>query len=419
MTPQPSLKSMSTDASHSADRGGPLSGVTVLDLSAYLAGPYAATLLADMGARVIKVEPPDGDNVRRYPSTLHPEARGFVGNNRSKEGLVLNLKCARSSAALQRVATQVDVVVHNFRPGVAERLGIDYVTLSAANPGLVYCAVTGYGESGPLKDKAGYDQVLQSMTGFCEAQGAASGAPPQLLLGSVVDYYTACMAALGIVAALHARARDGRGQYVGASLMRSALAMQAGRFVWADSEPQSAGREFGSGGITGLHPTREGWLYLSANTPHFWKALCRLVGLPGLAEDERYDSIRKRAQHASELVPVLHEALKAHTALEWESVFGNEVPCAAARPIGDMFTHPQVLAEDLVHRYHHPTVGPYLGFKNPIVFGATPCPPPFAAPTLGQHTRSVLGSFGFDEQEIELLEAEGMSQFAGAVGTRD
>lgn len=385
------------------NRGGPLSGIVVLDLSAYLAGPYACTLLGDMGACVIKVEPPGGDNLRQYPSTLGAEARGFVGNNRSKQGIVLDLKSEKGLAAFLRLAHQCDVVVHNFRPGVAQRLGIAYDTLSAANPRLVYCEVTGYGQSGPLKDKAGYDQVLQTMTGLCEAQGAAHDEPPQLLMGSVVDYYTASMAALGIVAALYARERTGRGQYVGTSLMRSALAMQTTRLVWAESEPIDAQREFGSGGITGLHPTRSGWLYISANTPHFWDSLCRLVGLPGLGDDERYDSIRKRAERAAEIVPLIRGALMARSALEWESLFGNEVPCAAARPVSDMFEHRQVIAENLIHRYVHRSVGPYLGFKNPIEFGSTPCPQPYAAPTLGEHTSAVLASFGFGPADIEVL----------------
>lgn len=398
---------MSCPSQYTTGRGGPLAGITVLDLSAYLAGPYGCTLLADLGARVIKIEPPGGDNVRHYPSTLKPEARGFVGNNRSKEGIVLDLKHPDGLAALKRLIRQSDVLVHNFRPGVPARLGISYACLSTDHPRLVYCAVTGYGESGPLKDHAGYDQVLQTMTGLSEAQGAVRNEPPQLLMGSIVDYYTACMAAFGIVSALYAREHTGCGQYVGASLMRSALAMQAGRFVWADSEPLDAGREFGSGGVTGLHPTRDGWLYISANTPHFWKSLCRLLGLPALGDDDRYDSIRKRAERAGEIVPAIREALLARSALEWEAVFGSEVPCAAARSVSAMFSHPQVLAQDLVHRYEHPTVGSFLGFKNPIEFGATPCPAPFASPTLGQHTRTVLASFGFEPAEIEALERQG------------
>jgi formyl-CoA transferase len=176
---------------------------------------------------------------------------------------------------------------------------------------------------------------------------------------------------------------------VGVSLLRSALAMQSARMVWADGEPRDVGRDMRSGGITGLHPTREGHLYISANTPHFWTALCRKVGLPQLAASERYDSVRKRAQHHEEIVPLLHEALRAHSALEWEALFGEEVPCAAARSIEDMFDDPQVLAQEMVAQYQHPVVGGYRGFRDPVTFSRTPAPEPFAAPVLGQHTRAV------------------------------
>ena len=370
----------------SARRGppGPLSGVRVLDLSAYIAGPYGCTLLADQGAEVLKVEPPDGDNLRHYPSTLAAESRAFIGVNRSKRGIVLDLKAPAGLAALLRLVREADVLVHNFRPGVPRRLGIAHEQLEALNPRLIYCAVTGYGESGPLKDKAGYDQVLQTMTGMCTLQGPRGG-PPEILYGSVVDYYAAALVAAGVASALYEREKSGRGQFVGVSLLRSALTMQSARLVWAGDEPLDIGRDMRSGGVTGIHPAREGYLYLSANTPRFWAALCRLTGLADLAADPRYDSVKKRAAAAAEIVPRLHAALAARTALEWEALFGDEVPCAAARPVEAMFEHPQVLAEGMVGGFEHAVVGPYRGVTRPIVFGRTPGPEPFAAPALGQH----------------------------------
>ena len=370
--------------SHRPGPPGPLSGVRVLDLSAYIAGPYSCTLLADQGADVLKVEPPTGDNLRNYPSTLAAESRAFIGVNRSKRGVVLDLKRPEDLAVLMRLVREVDVLVHNFRPGVPKRLGIDHEQLELINPRLIYCAVTGYGETGPLKDKAGYDQVLQTMTGMCALQGKRGG-PPEILYGSVVDYYAAALVASGVASALFERERSGRGQYVGVSLLRSALTMQSARLVWAGSEPLDIGRDMRSGGVTGIHPAREGHIYISANTPHFWAALCRITGLDDLAADERFDSVRKRAAHAGELVARLHAALAARTALEWEALFGDEVPCAAARQVEDMFQHPQVLAEGIVGDLRHATVGGYRGVTRPIVFGRTPGPEPFAAPALGQH----------------------------------
>ncbi|KIQ19081.1 formyl-CoA transferase [Variovorax paradoxus] len=367
---------------------GPLSGLRVLDLSAYIAGPYGCSLLADQGAEVIKIEPPTGDNLRKYPSTLEAESRAFIGVNRSKLGVVLDLKNADDLAALMALVRTADVLVHNFRPSVPPRLGIAYDQLKAVNPRLIYCSLTGYGETGPLREKAGYDQVLQSMTGMCALQGKR-GEPPEIIYGSVVDYYAAALVAAGVASALYEREKSGEGQFVGVSLLRSALTMQSARMVWAEGEPKDVGRDMRSGGITGLHPTREGHLYISANTPHFWQALCAKVGLPELATDERYDSVRKRAQHFAEIVPRLREALAARTALEWEELFGEEVPCAAARTVEDMFDNEQVLAEDMVANFAHPTLGSYRGFTRAVKFGRTPGPEPFAAPTLGQHTDKV------------------------------
>ena len=385
---------------------GPLSGIRVLDLSAYIAGPYGCSLLADQGAEVIKIEPPAGDNLRKYPSTLESESRAFLGVNRSKLGIALDLKRPEGLAALKRLAAHTDVLVHNFRPGVPERLGIGYAQLSELNPRLIYCAVTGYGEHGPLKDKAGYDQVLQTMTGMCAMQGKAGG-PPEILYGSVVDYYAAALLSGGVASALFERERSGHGQYVGISLLRSALAMQSARLVWADDEPRDVGRDMRSGGITGLHPTRDGFLYISANTPHFWQALCRKTGLDELAADERFDSVRKRAQHVDEIVPKLHAALSAKSALEWEALFGDEVPCSAARTVEDMFEHPQVAAEEMIAHFEHPAVGGYRGLKRSIRFGRTPGPEPFAAPAFNQDADDVLAQSGFSADEIAALHASG------------
>ncbi|MDB5880437.1 MAG: formyl-coenzyme transferase (Formyl-CoA transferase)-like protein [Ramlibacter sp.] len=362
---------------------GALAGVRVLDLSAYIAGPYGCALLADLGAEVIKIEPPAGDNLRKYPSTLEAESRAFLGVNRSKRGVVLDLKQPEDLQRLLALARSADVLVHNFRPGVPERLGIGHEQLRAINPRLIYCAVSGYGETGPLKDKAGYDQVLQTMTGMAAMQGP-SGGPPQVLYGSVVDYYAASLVAGSVSAALYEREKSGEGQYVGVSLLRSALAMQSARLVWADGEPREVGRDMRSGGITGIHPTREGWLYISANTAHFWHALCEKTALAELLV-ERYDSVRKRAQHAHEILPRLHAALAARTALEWEALFGDEVPCAASRDVEDMFDFPQAQAEGLLTSFEHPAVGRYRGFAGAWKFDRTPGPDAFAAPALDEH----------------------------------
>ncbi len=373
----------------------------MLDLSGYVAGPYGCALLGDLGAQVVKIEPPEGDNLRNYPSTLADESRAFLGVNRNKHGIGLDLKHPDGLGVLRRLVERADVLVHNFRPSVPARLGIDYDRMKAVNPRLIYCALTGYGDTGPLRDRAGYDQVLQTMTGICVEQGKPGD--PEIVYGSAVDFYCASMLAFAVSAALFERSRSGVGRYVGVSLLRSALTMQATRLVWAEGEGRDVARDMRSGGITGLHPTRSGSLYVSANTSHFWKALCELTGLPELASDPRFDTVRKRAEHAGLLVPRLRAALQAHTALEWEARLGERVPCAAARPVEDMFDHPQVAAEGILATFEHRRVGRYRGMAHPVHLGGGSAPAPFTAPALGEHAREILTALGYSREEIERL----------------
>ncbi|MBE7204547.1 MAG: CoA transferase [Parafilimonas terrae] len=388
---------------------GPLTGIRVLDLTSYLAGPYGCALLADMGADVIKVESPEGDMMRNYPSTLAHESRAFLGANRGKRAVVIDLKRPEGLSAFLRLVETADVVVQNFRPSVPARLGIDYESLTRINERLIYCALTGYGETGPLANNAGFDQVLQCMTGLCTFQGGP-GQPPEIVMGSVVDYYAAALVAFGVSAALFQRQRDGKGQYIGASLLRSALALQPGRFVWADSEGREANRDIVMKPLTGIHPTKDGYIYISSHSKHFWKALCDIVGMPEYGEDPRYDTMKKRISHANVLVPRLRECLAGRSAAEWADLFGDRVPNAPVRPIEDMFDHPQVLAQDLVATYDHPVVGRYRAFAKPLALSRTPGPPSCAAPTFGQHTGEVLKESGFSEHEIAALEDQGAVQ---------
>src|SRR5207302_1979098 len=226
------------------------------------------------------------------------------------------------------------------------------------------------------------------------------------------DYFTSALLAYGVAAALFHRERSGpgenNGQYLSLSLLRSALTIQAGRFVWADSEGREAVRDSGTGGLTGIHPTREGALYISVHSNHFFAALCELIGCPELASDPRCATMRSRAAHAAELVPEVRAALTARTALEWEKVFGERVPCAAVRPIEDMFDHKQVVAEDLVTTLDHPVVGRYRTMTKPIKFSDTPGPAPTASPTFGQHSDEVLAGHGYSAAEIASLRDRGI-----------
>ena len=389
--------------------GGPLEGVKVLDQSDNIAAPYACSLLADLGADVVKIEPPGGDALRSYPSTLAAESRAFIGVNRSKRGIVLDLKQAEGAAALRRLVAEADVLVHNFRPAVPARLGLDYETLRPLNPRLIYCELTGYGATGPRADRAGYDQVLQAVSGICAVQGLGKPAP-EIVYGSVVDFYAAALLSNAICAALYRRERTGEGQALGVSLLGAALAMQSARFVWADGEPREIGRDMRSGGITGIYPCAGGThLYVSANTPHFWAALCGKIGQPALARDPEYDSVRKRAARAADLIPIISEALLKHDAPTWEQLFGDEVPCGAVRAMEDMFDDPQTLDQGFVGHFDHARAGGYRAFTGAFQFSATPDPFAFASPALGEHTEDVLSAAGFSAEEIATVRSKGPS----------
>ncbi|MGY2843534.1 crotonobetainyl-CoA:carnitine CoA-transferase CaiB-like acyl-CoA transferase [Bradyrhizobium sp. USDA 4509] len=381
-----------------------LEGIIVLDLTAYLAGPYGAALLGDVGAEIIKIEPPAGDATRHYPSSLAEECRTFLGANRNKRSIVLNLKHADGLAAFYRLVEQADVVVHNFRPSVPRSLGIDYEALRSRRPDLIYCSLTGYGESGPLQDHPGYDTMLQCFTGIASMQGAATG-KPQILSGSIVDYHSASFVALSILSALVHRLRTGEGQHVKPSLLRSAISLQAGQFIWAEGEPRNVERWWGAS-YSGIYATKEGHVFIQATTPAFWKALCESLGFPELAEAPRYDTLRKRTALKDEIIPLIREALMQHTALEWEQLTLGKLPCIAVRSIEDMFDHPQLLAEGLVVEHEHPTVGKYRSMDRAIKMGVGD-KPTTRAPMLGEHTNEVLARFGFRDDEITALRAKG------------
>lgn len=391
---------------------GPLSGVRVLDLTSYLAGPYGTALLGDLGAEIIKIESPAGDMMRNYPSTIANESRSFLGVNRNKRSLVLDLKKPDAHAAFLKLVERADVVVHNFRPAVPKRLGIDYEALSALNPRLIYCAVTGFGDTGPAANNAGFDQVLQCMTGMCTFQGG-DDRPPEIVLGSVVDFYTASLVAYGVAAALYRRKIDGKGQYIGSSLLRTALTMQAQRFVWTEDEAREVNRDIRLAPLTGIHPTKDGYLYISAHSKHFWDALCTIIGMPEhFVTDARFATMRSRIDNAADIIPTLHEKLSARTATEWADLFGERVPNAPVRPIEDMFDHPQVIAQDLVTTYTHPVVGSYRSMTKPLQFSRTPGARPTHAPVKGEHSEAILREHGLDGAAIHRLKASGAIETA-------
>lgn len=382
---------------------GVLSGVHVLDLSSYLAGPYACTLLADLGADVIKVEPPQGDMMRRYPSSFSDDSRTFIGANRNKRSVCIDLKHPEGLSILLELLDRTDVLIHNFRPGVPERLGIGYEDLSQRYPRLVFAELTGFGSEGPLHSNPGFDQVMQCFTGIADLQGRGDESP-KIVWGSIVDYFSATLLALGVCGALFQRAQTGRGQRVDCSLLRSALALQAGRLVWASGEPLEIERDLRLGRVTGIHPTKEGYIYIQAQTDSFWHALCEILGLTSLADDERFNDMRKRKAEEAELMPLIRDALMKKSAEDWSRLFGDRVPCAVVQSLEEMFLHPQVMAQQIIKTFPHADLGTYQGVCEPIRFSDPDIRlEDKGAPTLGQHTKEVLSTLNYSTDEIERL----------------
>jgi formyl-CoA transferase len=368
---------------------GLLHGIRVLDLTSYLAGPLGCSFLGDLGADVVKIEPPEGDMMRRYPSTLAGDSRAFVGLNRNKRSAVLDLKTPAGRAALGRLVATADVLVHNLRPGVPQRLGITYDEVRAIRPDIIYAAVSGYGGGGPYRDHPGFDMMLQAMSGIAHIQGLEAGRPA-LVRGQVVDHYAAALLAFGVAAALVHRSRTGEGQAIDVSLLRSALAMQSARLVKAESEPLDVPRDLTIGDIASPYATRDGFLIFQANTAPFWSAFCTIVGRQDLIEDPRYLDVSLRKQNSALLRPLLAERLATKTAAEWEALMLGKVPCVAVRRLEEMFDHPQVRAEGLLQRFRHGAIGDYLGAGAPVgsSLGAPVQQRP--APRLGEHTAEVL-----------------------------
>ncbi|NBS99137.1 MAG: CoA transferase [Betaproteobacteria bacterium] len=382
---------------------GVLSGVHVLDLSSYLAGPYACTLLADLGADVIKVEPPQGDMMRRYPSSFSDDSRTFIGANRNKRSVCIDLKHPEGLSILLELLDRTDVLIHNFRPGVPERLGIGYEDLSQRYPRLVFAELTGFGSEGPLHSNPGFDQVMQCFTGIADLQGRGDETP-KIVWGSIVDYFSATLLALGVCGALFQRAQTGRGQRVDCSLLRSALALQAGRLVWASGEPLEIERDLRLGRVTGIHPTKDGYIYIQAQTDSFWHALCEILGLTSLADDERFNDMRKRKAEEAVLMPLIRDALMKKSAEDWSRLFGDRVPCAVVQSLEEMFLHPQVMAQQIIKTFPHADLGTYQGVCEPIRFSDPDIRlEDKGAPTLGQHTKEVLSTLNYSTDEIERL----------------
>jgi crotonobetainyl-CoA:carnitine CoA-transferase CaiB-like acyl-CoA transferase len=392
----------------------PLDGITVLDLTRVLSGPYCTMLLADMGARVIKIEQPGrGDDTRKWgPPFVQGESAYFLSINRNKESVTLDFKRPEGRALLDRLLAKADVLVENFRPGTLRRQGLDYATVAVQRPDLVYCSISGFGQDGPKRDRPGYDAVVQAEGGLMSVTGAADG-PPYRLGVAIADLVAGLLAAQGITLALFARTRTGRGQHVDIGMLDGVAALlsyQAGIFFATGRAPARMGNR---------HPTivpyetfeaSDGEFVIAVGNDEQYKRFCDIAGLPALATDERFATNPARVRNYDLLRPQLAAALRRRTRADWIAALTKAgVPCGSVRDVAEVLTDPHLDARRMIETVEHAAVGSLRVLGIPIKLSETPGRVRTAPPTLGQHTHAVLGNdLGVGDEEIEGLRRIGV-----------
>jgi crotonobetainyl-CoA:carnitine CoA-transferase CaiB-like acyl-CoA transferase len=376
-----------------ADLRPPLDGIRVVDLTSYIAGSYAATMLADMGADVLKIESLEGDSFRELP--------GFHAWNRGKRSVAVNLKAPDGVAVVQRLAASADVVMENMRPGVAERLGVGDAGLRALNPRLIYCSTTAFGSTGPYVDRPGFDPVLQGMSGIMALQGF--GGPPQYLRIAVVDYYAAALTAQAVLAALLVRERTGVAQKVETSLFHAVAALQAGNFVDYPGK-QSVFRD---NPTYRLCQAQDGeWLFLACGNQAFWVKICQALEMTELAHDPRFASWMLRLDNREVLLPIMEARFRSRPRDAWlETLRAHDIPAGPVHTIDEFRRHPLTEHHGMARTYDHPEVGLLTLPGSSLLFSQTKTQDVGPAPLLGQHTDAVLRGAGYDDAELADLRA--------------
>ncbi len=405
----------------------PLAGIRVVELAHVMAGPVCGRMLADMGADVVKVEPPGtGDPTRAFaPPRMGEASAAFVMMNRNKRGMVIDLKSGPGREAARRMLTRCDVVIENFRAGVMEELGLGYESLRAENAGLVYCQITGYGRTGPLAGHRGFDLIAQGMTGLMSVTGEGSGRPPVKCGPPLTDITAGILGAMGVATALFARERTGVGQRVDTSLYEAGIVQTFWQSAVALATGESPGPLGSAHPLAAPYealPTADGWITVGGWNQVNWLRLVRVLGLEGLAEDGRFKSNADRMANLDALRGELSTRLRTATTAAWlERLEAANVPAGPVSSILEMLRHPQTLAREMVVAVPQagdateaegpamPETAETLGM--PVKFSAAPASVERGAPRMGEHTDEVLREYGFDEAEIaELLRS-------GAVGS--
>lgn len=382
---------------------GPLHGLTVVDLTSTFLGPYCSELLAQMGARVVKVEPPEGDIIRYVADERHSGlGPAFLTFNRGKESVVLDLRSPAGRDALDLLVDEADVFLHNMRPGAMAKLRIDPGTVLARNPRVVYCHAVGYGSRGPYRDEPAYDDVVQGVSGLAAVQGGAG--EPTYVRTQLVDKTVGVMASAAILAALHERSVSGLGQAVEVPMFESMasfllMEQQGGRVY--------AGRRGGTGYARTASPyrkpyrTADGTISVLLYTDGQWRTFFTLIDRPDLAEDPQLHSIRGRTQRIDELYRLVEEALARRTTAYWLDVLRrNAIPVMPVHTVEELFDDEHLTAVGLFEDVEHPTEGPLVHARLPWTFSRSGAPALPAAPALGEHTDAALRALGLSDSEI-------------------
>jgi len=392
---------------------GPLDGIRVIDLTRVLAGPFCTQSLGDLGAEVLKIEPPGlGDETRHFPPFIAGESHYFLGINRNKKSLVIDLQQPAGADILRRLVGTADILVENYRPGVMDRLGLGYDKLAAINPRLIYCAISGFGLTGPLRDKPSFDIVTQALSGALSINGERGHMPVKLGI-PLGDMAGGIFGPMAILAALHERTRTGHGRLIDISLHDGLIGM-LGYFAQlafiTGEDPGPMGSSHPNIVPYGSFPASDGSIIIAVLSERFWGKLCEALERPDLAGDPRFATPTLRRDHRDELDRLISDVTETRTVAEWEERLAiADVPHAPVLGVTAALAHPHAVAREMVVEAEHPTIGPMRVAGRPIKFPGSPQRPVTAPPTFGQHTAAVLrDELGYSDADIAALRETGV-----------